>query len=203
MVPVVVKLDVPSVASYRGGIAGFAATSPRARGQSRIALSSPEVRAYRTFPRDENGDARERHPALRSTRPDSAPVPHGGGRSRRFSCPRKKSPSSTGFRAFRPSTKTSFCTLTRIEARGFSAHPLSGRSSAANGRPERASSSPTSTPESGRSSNLSPTRIRRVAHIRRLPPNGPGRPATSATRPGTRTTRISTATTSSSAHSVS
>ncbi len=49
MVPVVVKLDVPSVASYRGGIAGFAATSPRARGQSRIALSSPEVRAYRRF----------------------------------------------------------------------------------------------------------------------------------------------------------
>ena len=30
MVPVVVRMDVPSIASYRGGIAGLSATSPRA-----------------------------------------------------------------------------------------------------------------------------------------------------------------------------
>ncbi len=49
MVPVVVKLDAPSIAAYRGGIAGLAPTSPRAKGQSRLAMSSPETRAYRRF----------------------------------------------------------------------------------------------------------------------------------------------------------
>jgi hypothetical protein len=49
MVPVVVRLDVPSVAAYRGGISSLGATSPRATGRTRLALSSPEARAYRRF----------------------------------------------------------------------------------------------------------------------------------------------------------
>ncbi len=49
LVPVVVQFDVPSVAAYRGGIAGLAATSPRVTGQARLLVSSPQARAYRNY----------------------------------------------------------------------------------------------------------------------------------------------------------
>ncbi|MGH9335040.1 MAG: S8 family serine peptidase, partial [Vicinamibacteria bacterium] len=49
LVSVVVKFDVPSIASYRGGIAGLSATSPQARGETRLAITSAQARAYRRF----------------------------------------------------------------------------------------------------------------------------------------------------------
>jgi subtilisin family serine protease len=49
MVSVIVKFDVPSVASYKGGLAGLAATSPEATGASRLAVDSPAARAYESF----------------------------------------------------------------------------------------------------------------------------------------------------------
>ena len=59
LVPVVVRFDVPSVAAYRGGIAGLAATSPRVRGEARLGMSSPQTKAYRNFLESKTATFRE------------------------------------------------------------------------------------------------------------------------------------------------
>ena len=48
-VAVIVKLRNDSVASYRGGIAGLAATNPKARGQKTIDLKGKATTKYRSF----------------------------------------------------------------------------------------------------------------------------------------------------------
>ena len=49
MVSVIVKLKDAPVATYRGGVAGLAATSPRAAGVQRINPGSPVVSGYRSY----------------------------------------------------------------------------------------------------------------------------------------------------------
>jgi subtilisin family serine protease len=56
---VVVRFDVPSLAAYRGGIAGLAATSPAIRGEARLGMSSPETKAYRKFLENKTATFRE------------------------------------------------------------------------------------------------------------------------------------------------
>jgi subtilisin family serine protease len=48
-VSVIVKLDVDAMASYRGGVAGLAPTSPRATGARRLDPTSAQARAYESF----------------------------------------------------------------------------------------------------------------------------------------------------------
>src|SRR5262249_53977073 len=49
LVSVIVKLQDAPVATYRGGVAGLAATSPRVTGVKRINPGSPTVRSYRSY----------------------------------------------------------------------------------------------------------------------------------------------------------
>ncbi len=49
MVPVIVKLAVAPVASYRGGVPGLAATSPALTGAARLDISSARVQAYASY----------------------------------------------------------------------------------------------------------------------------------------------------------
>lgn len=48
-VRIIVQLEDPPVARYRGGIAGFAATSPRATGARKLDVKTPRARAYREY----------------------------------------------------------------------------------------------------------------------------------------------------------
>jgi minor extracellular serine protease Vpr len=45
----IVRLDDAPLASYRGGIAGLAATSPSATGQDKLQVNSPASLAYRDY----------------------------------------------------------------------------------------------------------------------------------------------------------
>jgi subtilisin family serine protease len=49
LTPVVVKLDYAAIASYRGGVAGYAATSPAATGQRKLNLRSANVVRYAAY----------------------------------------------------------------------------------------------------------------------------------------------------------
>lgn len=49
LVSVIVQLKDAPVATYRGGVAGLAATSPRVTGTRRIDAGSPAVRGYRSY----------------------------------------------------------------------------------------------------------------------------------------------------------
>jgi subtilisin family serine protease len=48
-VSVIIELEVEPVATYEGGVPGYAATNPRARGLTKLDTRRPEVRNYRAF----------------------------------------------------------------------------------------------------------------------------------------------------------
>ena len=54
LVSIIVDLDVAPVASYEGGVDGYAATSPQATGDRKLNANSPQARRYREFVADTN-----------------------------------------------------------------------------------------------------------------------------------------------------
>src|SRR5581483_9560485 len=49
MISVIVKLDVESLASYRGGVAGLAPTSPSVTGSAKLNVGSPASQSYLAY----------------------------------------------------------------------------------------------------------------------------------------------------------
>ena len=52
---IIVQLEEPSMARYRGGIVGLEATSPRVTGVRKLDVKSPRARAYRGFLAERQG----------------------------------------------------------------------------------------------------------------------------------------------------
>ena len=172
LVNVVVKLDYDATASYKGGVAGLAATSPSVTGAKLTGRSSAE-RAYEAYTSglDETFRSRlGRGGAVGHRRPEPA-----AGLRRR----RRAPPGQPGRQACWPSPASPPCRRDALQqARHRSRAPSSsvprpsGPSSAARRSPARASSSATSTPASGRSTRCCRQRQRsaRRRHRPRRPP---------------------------------
>ena len=179
MVPVVIKLDYDAVATYAGGIAGYAATSPSVTGR-KLSGSGAE-RRY-----EEYVAARERTFAGDLARAD----PEGTGRPvaahrlrrrRRRRCPPTGSPTLLrDRRRRRRAARRAAQAADRLEPRRSSAptrctRRLGGAPNAGQGRHLRRRS----TPASGPSTRRSPTRA--TWQRRRRRPTARRAPATSAT----------------------